>query len=220
MSNCPPKDIAWQSEGAASPSGQIGGVNLIRVIDYTAQRLCRCCSVNREGKATKKFKRWLEGGTVALMSWVLVGTLILGVPMKAQAGTHVYHEWEAQYAMGAEIVLWPAEDCKGDAEARGSTALSVFRKMNASGWTSWSSNGYCMDEAGIDLRSQAETDWQDCRVYVLNHEGAGGVWMTDSEDEMIGFIIATIGLALATLLFMWLNEDYLPDRHCGESLEG
>lgn len=174
----------------------------------------------------KQLKRWLEGSSIALLSWVLVGTLVLGVPVPAHATTdptQVYKRWEQERASGGQYVVYEWAFCSGAPTGRGLTALSAYR--DAGGHVgSYEHENICYDSWGSwqSLEQKARFDWFDCRNWVdANVRSVPGFEVSyDPQDAglavFLGIAAAIIGAAL--ILFGSRAENRL--AVCGADIRG
>lgn len=175
----------------------------------------------------KQLKRWLEGSTIALLSWVLVGTLVLGVPVPAHATTdphQVYERWEREHASGGGYVVYEWAFCSGPATGRGLTAMSAYRKAGGN-IGSYEHENQCYDSWGgwQSLEQKARNDWFDCRNWVdTNVRSVPGFEVSDYDSQeaglavFLGIFAAIIGAAV--YLFGSRAENRL--AVCGADIRG
>ncbi|MYE47837.1 MAG: hypothetical protein F4X96_00190 [Gammaproteobacteria bacterium] len=174
----------------------------------------------------KQLKRWLEGSTIALLSWVLVGTLVLGVPAPVYATTDphkVYQRWEQERAIGGPYVAYAQPFCSGAATGRGATALTAYRKSGGNA-VSYEHENICHDAWGgwQSLEHKANNDWIDCRNWVDTNVRSVPGFEVSYDPEEAGYaaflvIFATI-IGAAVVLFGTRAENRL--AVCGATLRG
>lgn len=105
----------------------------------------------------KRFKQWFEGGALALMAWMLVGSGLLAVPGKANA---LYGLPFPGYLNPSPYWTYSQIDCQGHAISN-SSATAAY----ASNPSSWSRNGECSNDI-FRLRSKAQFEWSVCDTSV------------------------------------------------------
>lgn len=115
-------------------------------------------SITREG-IMKRAKQWLEGGGIAVLSCVLVGSLILAVPRPAHA---IFgHHFPGESLTGKVTYYgWTRQNCQGF-PMQGS-ALSIYNRVGAWGSYSRNSSGLPCKNDILFLRGEARREWRAC----------------------------------------------------------
>lgn len=105
----------------------------------------------------KRFRTRLQGVTVAMLAWVLVGSGLLAVPSKANA---IYGLPFPGYLHTSPYWTYSQLDCQGAATS--STSATEAYALNP---RSWSRDGQCTNDI-FGLRSKAQFEWQVCNASV------------------------------------------------------
>ena len=167
---------------------------------------------------------------MALLSWTLVVSLVLGmsVPAYASSPQSLFTTWEGQSANRANYEAYDRSFCSDFVVGRGITALSALRK--AGGYAgSYSKDNVCMDVWGgwNDLETSAQTDWQDCRMWVDANLYMRG-WDINVGNGYahiaIGVTVFVLGVVVGSYYGDFINEYRArrdaQDMICGASVRG
>lgn len=124
----------------------------------------------------KRVKRWLEGGALALMMWVMVGSGLLLLPNKADAvyGLPLFNSW-SQFE--PPIQSYRLLDCEGSP-----MTMHSAREAYDANPGSWSQSGRCSNDIS-DLRAKARSEWNACNAGVR-----GGVVIAVVSVGAVGII--------------------------------
>ena len=176
-----------------------------------------------------RIKNWLEGTTLALISWAMVVTLSLSISIPAHADVgSLFTTWEHQSTNRGNYEAYDRAFCTDVVVGRGITALSAYRKSGGFG-VSYSVDGQCMDTWGgwNSLEDAARDDWDECRDWVDANFYMRS-WDINTGNNLIGIgitvAIFVLGIAVGYAYGEFVDEykarRQAKDMICGSSVDG